>query len=588
MYANNFLFDQDRCRQEVAEMIIMHEYQLHMVEHPAFISFVQNLQPRFNMVNFNTVQGDCVAIYLREKQSLVKLLAGIPGRINLTLDLWGSNQALGYVFLTGHFIDSDWKLNRRILNVVMVPSPYSGDALSHAVGVCLGDWGLENKLFTLTLDRSTTNDTEPGSLRGYLSVRNKDCVNGQLLIERCYAYVLSSLAQDVLASMAEIVNKIRESVKYVKTSPAQEEKFIDLKQQLQVPSTKHLCYDDQTQWNTTYLMLVAAVELKEVFSCLDTADPDYKLAPSMDEWKQAETLCSYLKLLHDAAKVLLTTTQAPTANLYFHEVWKLQVELTHAAMSEDAFVSNLTKPLKEKFDDYWNDCKLVLAMAVVMDPRFKMKLVEFSFAKIYGEEEAGTYVKIVDDSIHELFSEYTVQPLLITSAGYAELENGGTTANSNNGEAVNEINTDEMEIVKIEQQESPPPKGASLLSGGGDRLLDFDVFISEMSGSQPSKSELDQYLEESLLPRTVEFDILGWWKLNNLKFPTLSKMARDILSISASTVGTESVFSTITNKLDSYRSSLRPETVESLICAKDWLQYTAAKDPVVAPVKMEF
>lgn len=579
MYSQNFLFDQDRCRQEVAEMIIMHDYQLHMVEHPAFISFVRNLQPRFDMVNFNTVQGDCVAIYLREKQSLVKLLGEIPGRINLTLDLWGSNQALGYVFLTGHFIDNDWKLNKRILNVVMVPSPHSGDALSHAVGVCLGDWSLENKLFALTLDKGITNDSEPGSLRGYLSVKNKDIVNGQLLIEHCYAHVLSSLAQDALAAIPEIINKVRESVKYVKTSQAQEERFLEIKHQLQVPSMKFLSFDDQTQWNTTYLMLLAAMELKEVFNCLDTADPDYKLAPTLDEWKQVEILCIYLKLFYDATNVLICATH-PTANLYFHEVWKLQAELTHASMSEDFFVSSLTRPLKEKFDEYWRDCRLVLAMAVVMDPRFKMKLVEFTFAKIHGEE-ANTHVKIVDESIHELFAEYTVQPLLITS-GYVELENAGASNVEANNGMVNGVG-DNMMIEKFEPLRHESPKA---VSGGGDRLLDFDVFISEMSSTQQSKSELDQYLEESLLPRTVEFDILGWWKLNNLKFPTLSKMARDILSISLSTGNSESVFNTMGNKLDSYRSSLRPETVEALICAKDWLQF-AGKEPLITPVKME-
>jgi len=41
--------------------------------------------------------------------------------------------------------------------------------------------------------------------------------------------------------------------------------------------------------------------------------------------------------------------------------------------------------------------------------------------------------------------------------------------------------------------------------------------------------------------------------------------------------------------LDDYRSSLRPEIVEALFCAKDWLQYSAAaKDaPSSALVKAE-
>ncbi|MGV7927246.1 hAT family dimerization domain-containing protein, partial [Mycobacterium kansasii] len=83
-------------------------------------------------------------------------------------------------------------------------------------------------------------------------------------------------------------------------------------------------------------------------------------------------------------------------------------------------------------------------------------------------------------------------------------------------------------------EQGPAPSNGGMEGGtlltSGDGLLDFDVFISEMSSNQQTKSELDQYLEESLLPRIQEFDILEWWKLNKLKYPTLSKMARDVLA----------------------------------------------------------
>lgn len=77
--------------------------------------------------------------------------------------------------------------------------------------------------------------------------------------------------------------------------------------------------DDQTQWNTTYQMLVAASELKEVFSCLDTSDHDYKGTLSMQDWKLVETLCNYFKPLYEAANIL-TTTMHPTTITFFHEV----------------------------------------------------------------------------------------------------------------------------------------------------------------------------------------------------------------------------------------------------------------------------
>ncbi|XVE91278.1 hypothetical protein DITRI_Ditri20bG0140700 [Diplodiscus trichospermus] len=637
----NIPFNQEHCNHEIARMIIMHEYPLHIVEHPGFIDFVKTLQPQFNMLSFNTIQGDCVAMYLKEKQSLFNFISEIPGRVSLSSDLWISNQTVGYVFITGHFIDTEWNLHRCLLNVVMVPSPDSDSALLQAVVSCLSDWHLENRLFALTLDQSFSNENINGSLRALLSVRNPYMLHGQLLVGNCFARVTSLLAQEALWVVGETVKKIRESVKFVKTSDTHEETFFHLKEQLKIPSMKDIFIDDQTKWDTTYEMLVAACELKQVFLCLETSIPDYNIAPSMDDWKQVEILCTYLKLFFDAVSILTAPTY-PTASAFYHEVSKVQLELTHAAMSNDPFISNLTKPLKERFDRYWSDCFLVLAIAVVMDPRFKMKLIEFSFSRIYGEE-AGVWLKIVDDGIHELYLEY-IAPALPPPDTFVEERNEGAIPEENGGiipkteppeegylqegppeegylqdglpqevvdqevshheaahqevsyhEATHqEVSYHEAAQQEVSHQEIPHqgvapqqvPSQDPLISIG-DGLSDFEVYISEISGSQQMKSELDQYLEESLLPRVQDFDILGWWKLNKTKYPILSRMASDILSIPFSTVAADSVFDTQRKKMDDYRTSLRPVTLEALICAKDWLQYGASESSNTS-VKMEF
>lgn len=155
----------------------------------------------------------------------------------------------------------------------MEPYPDSDSALSHAVFVCISDRNLEGRLFAITCNQPLTEVTIE-NLRPLLSVKNPLIFNGQLLIGSCISRTLSNVAYDLLGSAHGIVNKIRESVKYVKTSESHEEKFMDLKQHLQVPSERSLFIDYQTKWNTTYQMLVAASELQEVFSCLDTSDPD--------------------------------------------------------------------------------------------------------------------------------------------------------------------------------------------------------------------------------------------------------------------------------------------------------------------------
>ncbi|KAI9078284.1 hypothetical protein K1719_039786 [Acacia pycnantha] len=159
-------------------MIIMHDYPLHMVEHPRFVVFVQKLQPQFNMV---------------------KYFEGLSGCFCLTLVMWTSSQSVGYVFIIGHFVDSDWKLQKRNLNVVMEPYPDSDTALSHAIAVCLSDWSLEGRVFSITSNQAL-NGVAPENLRPLLSVKNPLILNGQLVLDNCITCTLSSVANGLLKS----------------------------------------------------------------------------------------------------------------------------------------------------------------------------------------------------------------------------------------------------------------------------------------------------------------------------------------------------------------------------------------------------
>jgi hypothetical protein len=51
-------------------------------------------------------------------------------------------------------------------------------------------------------------------------------------------------------------------------------------------------------------------------------------------------------------------------------------------------------------------------------------------------------------------------------------------------------------------------------------------------------------------------------------------MARDILAIPVSTVASESAFSTGGRVIETFRSSLKEEMTEALICAQQWLKPT--------------
>jgi hypothetical protein len=75
------------------------------------------------------------------------------------------------------------------------------------------------------------------------------------------------------------------------------------------------------------------------------------------------------------------------------------------------------------------------------------------------------------------------------------------------------------------------------------------------------RSKNERYLDEETLPHDENeyFDILGWWKLEGTRYPTLSQIARDILAITITTVASELAFSTSERVLSEHRSRLTPK-----------------------------
>ena len=65
---------------------------------------------------------------------------------------------------------------------------------------------------------------------------------------------------------------------------------------------------------------------------------------------------------------------------------------------------------------------------------------------------------------------------------------------------------------------------------------------------------------------------MPWWKANADEFPTLSRMARDILSIPLTSVSVERVFSSARDVIPYRRNRLSPTMIEELLIAKGWLQ----------------
>ena len=57
--------------------------------------------------------------------------------------------------------------------------------------------------------------------------------------------------------------------------------------------------DCETRWNSTFLMLQSAIELKAVIIRLNDKDRTFPDVPSEEEWEKARSLCSILEPFYE-------------------------------------------------------------------------------------------------------------------------------------------------------------------------------------------------------------------------------------------------------------------------------------------------
>jgi hypothetical protein len=213
-------------------------------------------------------------------------------------------------------------------------------------------------------------------------------------------------------------------------------------------------------------------------------------------------------------------------------MWKVKHTLHNEATNAD--LGPMVAAMEVKFNKYWYSSYLNLAIPVLLDPRFKLKYVEFRLKQAFVNDPQPRIDK-VKRTFKSLFNEY-----------FAQLNN------SNN----------------ISQ---PPGQDHSQMATANDDDIfgDWDNHLIEQMQDQVT-TELDRYLSERPISRSGDFDILNWWSTNSATYPTLVAVARDVLAMPASTVASESAFSMGGRIVTDFRSRLGVESVEALVCSQDW------------------
>ncbi|XP_057746811.1 zinc finger BED domain-containing protein RICESLEEPER 2-like [Arachis stenosperma] len=426
-------YSQEKMRQIIATAIMVHEHPFSIVEDEVWMWGFQYANSEFHKISRKTARSDCLAIYEAEKKQLKALLQG-------------------------------WNLQKRVLSFVQVPAPRRGIDVADAIFKCLKTWGIENKVFSVSVDNASYNDSCLRALKDTISNNNSLPVGGSLFHVRCCAHILNLLVQGGLGKIKGIIHKVRESVKYVNFNDSRFKTFVEIAENKRLKEKK-LIIDCPTRWNSTYNMLSVALKFKSVFPVYKEREHHYNYEPSSEDWRKVEKICKLLKVFNLATHVI-SGSEYPTANLYLPEVWRVKQVIDDAIEDRDSFIREMATSMKEKFDKYWGECNMVMSLACVLDPRCKLHVIKFCFPLIYKPEHvAAENIEKVKNTLQEMYDEY------------AEKYHGETI--------ISEVNTNSLvassNVVSSE-------------ISGIDEMLNM---VREKEAIHPTKSELKVYLDES-------------------------------------------------------------------------------------------
>ena len=407
----NWKFEQELCRKALARMIIIDELPFKFVEREGFRYFCSVMQPKFKIMSRNTIARDCLELYATEKKKLKNALTSATQRVCFTTDLWTSLQNMSYICLTAHFIDRDWNLHKRILNFCVIHS-HKGVAIGQVIESCMLQWGIQ-KVFTITVDNASSNDTAVAHLKKKISKRNGFVLDGEFFHMRCSAHILNLIVRDGIEEVKDSICRIRGAVRYIRSSSQRAQQFKTCCEQESITCKSSLCLDVPTRWNYTYVMLESALKFQKAFERLDEIEPHFASdlkdgVPIERDWENARVLTKFLKHFFDATKRLSGSLYV-TSNHCFQEVCAIEQILCDWAKNSDPCLSVMAMKMKEKFDKYWGNIdkmNMMLVVAVVLDPRYKLKYVKYCYNLIYASDKVNDLVRRVRELMNRMYVHY--------------------------------------------------------------------------------------------------------------------------------------------------------------------------------------
>ncbi|XP_044465418.1 zinc finger BED domain-containing protein RICESLEEPER 3-like [Mangifera indica] len=420
-----------------------------------------NLARKFLKYGWDNITDNIMKVYKEEKNKLHRYLDKLSGRFNVII---GNDIAYGVEFVKIWFIDDEWKLKTRIIHLKNYDD-YKDLSKEDSLKWLIQGWNIDKRILSIVDHREDSLEDLTPQLTNWLKERVSLPVIGNYETNHHLLFDIECEV-DFVESESDISSEVRKLREYYMTSS---NKFDIAAKQVESMGKKVTSNYDDVRYLIGFQLLDWAMGYKEVFCELKRIDPDF--TSSNFDWDDATSLHSFWVLLHDIQNDIWTVRDdSKLANECFPTVYHFFSKMLRLKNTENQYFRFAALLCREIFDKYCNNSKLVIAITAILDPRFKLDIVEKFYNEVFENERDLHFKKIMDD-VTNIYNEYA-----------------------------RDVNNSSMDIANANEAAS-------------------------------SKSEFERYLADPMVSPHEGFDILEWWRANSPTYPTLAAMARDFLSI---------------------------------------------------------
>ncbi|GJY05485.1 zinc finger BED domain-containing protein RICESLEEPER 2-like protein [Tanacetum coccineum] len=480
----------------------------------------------YNHVSRTTLKRDAMKLWVAAKQAIIDGFLNLNTNVNLTTDVWFAPHGLfgSYICVTAHCIEpGTWQIMKRVIAFEDFLVPHTGSALARVLRKTFVNFNLEDKIMSITLDNASNNTSAIGKLK----LKYEPPIDGRFYHSRCVAHIINLVVQDGLAVSA--INAIKESFKTMlkdvfKSGGRNHQRYIKISSEAGKPCLLPN-WDVPTRWNSTYHMFLCGLKQRSTlmyFHDLLASKGRCDHFPN-ENWVTIESLTQLLEVFHNATKIL-SRVYYPTSLLVLQQIFFMSNKLTEYELNGGIFLS-MVKPMKEKLKKYFQKISPIITCAAALNLCFNVHGVELLI------ESISTDLKFFDDD-HA-----------------SKAKNGSPTL----WKRVSGGNQMTRLLYRLKEHTNKKARSDPSLSFEYERYIHSD-FVTQLENNE-----------------FATFDLLGFWKAKESIFPVLPRMAIDIISVQATSVASESAFSTSGRVLLIRRTRLTLASLEMCICLKDHL-----------------